>query len=530
MSGGKETPRQKMIGMMYLVLTALLALNVSSAVLEKFAILNSSLEQLIAENDGTNEKELQTIQAVPSDKPIQLEAKAKAQQVRDLTKETLKKLDVLKVELSKEFSGKLMVGDELVTNTNISEEKMLNDKSTLGTDYEKALISYTDKLSELSGMKFAKLNRKAIDFKELKNEKGEVEHADKSFIEFSFEGTPTMAAITGITQMQTEILDYEGLALDTLHAVVGKDIVVFDKVVPLVSGPAIVAAGAKYEGKMFMAGAASGATPEMFRNGQPLVVSTDTETTIKMAKVEFTAQGGTYDKNGNSLQSFTAEIRPGKGKEPLIRKIEYMVVKPTIRITNGNLPSLYLNCCNVVNIEVPTLGASYNPSFSAKGGTVEKGEKIGRVTIIPKEKKMEITVSNAGAVIGTEAFDVKPIPKPRYVPRDNSGKEIDLKTGLRSSGLSGMRVNADAEENFKAEVPKDAAYRIRSMDVILARGTAQVDHLTSTSENLDLSKWKQQFKPGDRLVISIMTVTRNACSGEQEPVSVVSGTIIIPIQ
>ena len=44
MAGGKETPRQKMIGMMYLVLTALLALNVSTTVLDKFAFINKSLE------------------------------------------------------------------------------------------------------------------------------------------------------------------------------------------------------------------------------------------------------------------------------------------------------------------------------------------------------------------------------------------------------------------------------------------------------------------------------------------------------
>lgn len=44
MAGLKETPRQKMIGMMYLVLTALLALQVSDALLQKFALLNSSLE------------------------------------------------------------------------------------------------------------------------------------------------------------------------------------------------------------------------------------------------------------------------------------------------------------------------------------------------------------------------------------------------------------------------------------------------------------------------------------------------------
>ena len=44
MAGLKETPRQKMIGMMYLVLTALLALQVSDALLQKFVLLNNSLE------------------------------------------------------------------------------------------------------------------------------------------------------------------------------------------------------------------------------------------------------------------------------------------------------------------------------------------------------------------------------------------------------------------------------------------------------------------------------------------------------
>jgi hypothetical protein len=44
MAGGKETPRQKMIGMMYLVLTALLALERKQfAVLEKFAIIDETL-------------------------------------------------------------------------------------------------------------------------------------------------------------------------------------------------------------------------------------------------------------------------------------------------------------------------------------------------------------------------------------------------------------------------------------------------------------------------------------------------------
>ena len=44
MAGGKETPRQKMIGMMYLVLTALLALQIKDAVLEKFILIENGLQ------------------------------------------------------------------------------------------------------------------------------------------------------------------------------------------------------------------------------------------------------------------------------------------------------------------------------------------------------------------------------------------------------------------------------------------------------------------------------------------------------
>ncbi len=503
MAGGKETPRQKMIGMMYLVLTALLALNVSSAVLEKFAILNTTLVELTEENNRTNENKLQAIMRSTSDKPVVLDAKDRASKVRELTKSTMEALD--------------------------KEEKMLNDKSTIGPDYEKALVNFHDQLEQLSNMKFPKLNKKAVDFEELKNEKGEVQHAEKSFIEFSFEGTPTMAAITGITQMQTEILEYEGLALDSLNSIAEGVNFKFDKVVPMVIGPSVVAAGAKYTGQLFMAGAASGVSPEMFRNGAALAVTTDPETSIKMAKIEFAATASNYDANGQSKQSYKTEIRVA-GKDPLVRTIEYTVIRPTIRITNGNAPSLYMNCGNFVNIEVPALGANYNPSFSIKGGVIEKGDKPGKVTIVPKERKVSVTVSNGGAVIGTENFDVKPIPKPRYVARDNNGREIDLKNGVKGSTLNGMRINAEAEDNFKAEVPKDANYRIRSMEIILARGTARVDQMTVSSELVDLNRWKAQFRPGDRIIVDIKTVTRGTYTNEQEPVTVVAGTINIPIQ
>ena len=56
MAGGKETPRQKMIGMMYLVLTALLALNVTKEVVNAFVTINDKLDQSASIiNDKVNE-------------------------------------------------------------------------------------------------------------------------------------------------------------------------------------------------------------------------------------------------------------------------------------------------------------------------------------------------------------------------------------------------------------------------------------------------------------------------------------------
>ena len=56
MAGGKETPRQKMIGMMYLVLTALLALNVSKEIVRAFVTINDKLDssgEIISEGTGS---------------------------------------------------------------------------------------------------------------------------------------------------------------------------------------------------------------------------------------------------------------------------------------------------------------------------------------------------------------------------------------------------------------------------------------------------------------------------------------------
>ena len=88
MSGAKncpETPRQKMIGMMYLVLTAMLALNVSTDILNGFTLVDNSLHSSIAAADTHNAKLYNDFQAANADNPEKTQEwfdKAKEVQLR----------------------------------------------------------------------------------------------------------------------------------------------------------------------------------------------------------------------------------------------------------------------------------------------------------------------------------------------------------------------------------------------------------------------------------------------------------------
>jgi gliding motility-associated protein GldM len=531
MAGGNETPRQKMIGMMYLVLTALLALQVSSAVLEKFAIINVTLEELKAETNDKNAKVAANIKTEGEKKtsPKVKAAVANAEQVRQLTTTTLATLDLLKESMIKK-TGSLKVDEALIHNHGSDIATMMIDpRVKTGKDFEKTLNDYVTKVSELSGEKYEKIAKAPSEIEFFAENP---DNKSKDFLTFTFENTPPIAALASVTEFQTQILDIESRALAKLATDAEAGTVKFDKIVPMVKPKAsIVAAGDKYVADMFITASAEGLTPEMFRNGQKLQVALDPTTKVMMGKVEFLASANSYDAQGQSKQTFEAVIKIGESEDQIFKQqIEYIVAKPVIRVTTGTAPTLYMNCGNSVNFEVPALGTNYNPSFSPKGAEVQKGDKIGKVTIIPKERKVSITVVNGGATIGTESFDVKNIPKPRYIAKDNSGKEIDLKNGVLGTSLTGLRVSAEADENFKNEVPKDAVYRVRSMEVILARGTQQVQRLNPTSEIIELGAWRSQFKPGDRIVVDIKTVTRRTFTGQDEPVEVRSEIINIPIK
>lgn len=529
MAGGKETPRQKMIGMMYLVLTALLALQVSSAVLEKFAIINETMVAYLEETDRKNASTLNEIvkEAGKSQNARVVNARENAQKIRELTQTTLASINKLKGEMMSK-SNTEVINEEFINDHSSKVAAMMVTEPT-GKAFEKLLNDFVGSLKTYSGLtdkEFPSLAKRPKDMPLFATDE---DHANKDFLTFTFENTPAIAALTSVTQIETEVLEYETRALDKLLADAGIGKVSFDNMVPMVrTKSSVVAAGAKYEASLFISASSSAINPDMYMNGTKLELFND-PSGVRMGKVEFRATGGSYDpKTLLARKTFIAEIK--LPDTTLRTEVEYFVAQPVIRVTTGNAPTLYMNCGNFVNIEVPSLGTDYNPSFSGQGAAIIKGDKPGKVTIIPTQRKINVSVSNSGTALGGVAFDVNPIPLPRYIIRDNGGKEVDKKAGVKGSALTGLRVVPEPDENFKNAVPKDAVYRIRSMEVIHARGASPVNRMNATNEVLDLGPWRAQFRPGDRIVIEIKTVTRRTYQGQDEKVEVRNEVHNVPIQ
>ena len=95
-----ETPRQKLIGMMYLVLTALLALNVSKEILEAFVTVNQSMEET---NGNFGKKIASTYASFKNRYTVNKEKVGpyweKAQKVRDLSQDVIGYIKNLQAEL-----------------------------------------------------------------------------------------------------------------------------------------------------------------------------------------------------------------------------------------------------------------------------------------------------------------------------------------------------------------------------------------------------------------------------------------------
>ena len=547
MAGGKETGRQKMVGMMYLVLTALLALNVSSTVIDKFVFLNDSLVRANNETEERNVAILQNIKKAVDDsgsRPEDVKVMEVAEELRAETDRVMKELVVVKEAMIDVTGGYLdgfkgeYTGDakNLVGKTDY--DKVGNYMMPIeegGEGHGEELKELLNGYAEFVKSKLASLGAESNELAHIKpialdaaedplysqdpNQKGKV------FADLAFHSSPTPAGLATVSEFQSRVLGYETRGLDFLSGKVGAGDLKFDVIVPMVKPESkYVAAGSKYSAKMFIAASSSGVTPTMQYNKKDIEVDASGQ-----GLVEFTASAKNYDKEGLSRQTYTADItvNTGRGDTTFSTEIEYFVVKPVIQIQSQSVNALYLNCGNKLDVQVPALGTSYNPSFSATNGSAYKGSEKGQVTIVPNSmKEVTLNVSSNGNLVGSRSFAVRRIPQPSIKAYTAQG-EVNMKTGI-SAKSPRLQLRVIPDESFQQFLPDDAKFRVAQAEVTLVSGG--IGRVTlPVGEQINLGQIAAQARKGDQLVIEIKRVQRQNFKKDVEDFAVTTRFINIPL-
>ena len=225
MAGGKLTPRQKMINLMYLIFIAMLAMNMSKEVLSAFGLMNEKFESSNITSQATNEQLLMALDTKAEEAKGEFTiAAATAHKVKSATKELYGFISTLKADAIRGFevdeeTGKLPYeemdkgdnlddwftgegyspkGVEIITKINKYKADM---KSALGEDKKYASI-------------LAEVDRK-FDLSDVKNKEG---LSDK-YLSYHFKGFPAVASVAKLSTWQSDI---EKTEADVYGSALGK--------------------------------------------------------------------------------------------------------------------------------------------------------------------------------------------------------------------------------------------------------------------------------------------------------------------
>lgn len=429
--GGKETPRQAMIGMMYLFYTALLALNVSAEILSAFSIVDSSLRKTnaITENVISNtQTEFQKAMVnnpagVKQYKELADEVSAEADKAYNLIQEWKEKF-VCTLEGGQTIAdvysaqGKdpntVYMGDliQKKDDNNVGGQLFITEKH--GEDIENSRVAFREfcakTINKDTTKAFEQSRAQVIESvnQMLATDKVESENEPGTFITWSesnFEHLPAAGVMALMTKMQSDVRNTESSVLTYLLGMIGKADMKFNAIKAVVSAPkSYLLVGDTYEADVFIAAYDSTQNPEITVNGgSALPVQNG------VGKYKATASGvGNKTFNGviKLKNTATGEIKsyPYKG--------EYEVGQPSLSVSPTKMNVLYIGVPNPMDITA----SGYNSEklqVSISSGSITKTGNGTYSVQVKQAGKATITVSCDGKVIGKKEFRVKRVPDPR---------------------------------------------------------------------------------------------------------------------
>ena len=260
----KLSPRQKMINLMYLVLMAMLALNVSSDVLNGFSLVDEGLNRSKENESSQNAAIYQTLDEAMEKNPEKTkEWYNKAQNVRNMSDSLYSLAEDLKWKIVREADGK--EGDILNIknreNLEAATHVMLAPGIGRGGELLKAINQYREAITKMVN---DDQMRKIISDNLSTTVPTKAKVLGKNWQEYMFENTPVIAAVTLLTKLQNDVRSAEGEILHQLVANIDiKDVRVNEISAFVIPNAQTVVQGGRFSADIIMAAVDTTARPEI---------------------------------------------------------------------------------------------------------------------------------------------------------------------------------------------------------------------------------------------------------------------------
>jgi gliding motility-associated protein GldM len=211
MAGGKLTPRQKMINLMYLVFIAMLALNMSKEVLSAFGILNNKIVESNGIADVRNQSTFEQLAQKAKDQPLQYgDKKAKVDKIRVLCKDFTTYVETVKTDFTKDLvkneDGNLPF--EAMDKGDMVDEKWFSgDKpSTKGQEFIDKVSGFSAKLKAIGGSSISDEEIKKIEKRfATAPVKSQSAGTTLPWLDYNYKGFPLIATVTKLSQIQADV-------------------------------------------------------------------------------------------------------------------------------------------------------------------------------------------------------------------------------------------------------------------------------------------------------------------------------------
>lgn len=474
MAGGKETPRQKMIGMMYLVLTALLAMNVSKTILKGYVRVNESIVRGRENLEDNNKRITQAFENTIAGNAAAQPYFEKAKVAQKLIDEAKKYVDAVKLNVigaseattkpdtvHLKYAQRIDNYDDPSRVMGIAEPSTPQSGSLTAMEMKEKLNKVSaDLLALLESMKndpktklldddYNNLKKKIMDLKPT-DSGGEEDGLKMTYEIENFYHMPMAAVVCNLNKTAADLANCEAEILNVFSAASGKISIKFDNLKARVIAPSsYIQAGQQYTADIFIAASSSKISKEDMKvyigidSAEAAAGKTGEEVPIEAGEGKLLK--GTSGQGEQKYYGVIKYKNPDGSFKYYPFSQSYMVAAPAVAVSADQMRVFYAGVENPVSVSAAGVSPTDIQVSASGGGAKYVSKGAGKyVFTFTGTGTCNISVSAKGKSQGPPIpFRVKPLPKPdikiggKFAPGDMKKGELSMVAAL-GAGANGF--------------------------------------------------------------------------------------------